>query len=221
MITLALEFSSARHSAAVARCAADTPPAVLGEAHEEGARHIRSLALVAKALAAAQVEREAVECIAIGLGPGSLTGIRAAIALAQGWQFAREVRLLGVSSVECLAAQAHSLGWLGAVHVVLDAQRGEFSLVGFDISAAGWRETSALRLASADEVNLLAASGALCIGPGAERFGEGGRALFPDASTLARLACGRTGSEPGEQLEPISLRKVSFVKAPAPRTLPG
>ena len=220
MITLALEFSSALHSAAVARCAADTPPAVLGESQEEGGRHIRSLELVAGALAAAHVEREAVERIVVGLGPGSLTGIRAAIALAQGWQLARGVPVLGVSSVECLAAQAHALGWHGAVHVVLDAQRGEFFLAGFDISAAGWRATSALRLASADEVASLASSAALCIGPGAERLGPGGRNLFPHAARLAQLSCGRPASESAENLEPINLREMHFAKAPAPRLLP-
>ena len=48
--------------------------------------------------------REAIEAIAVGLGPGSYTGIRAAIALAQGWQLAREVKTLGVSSVAAMAA---------------------------------------------------------------------------------------------------------------------
>jgi len=36
------------------------------------------------ALKQAGLEREAIDCIAVGLGPGSYTGIRSAIALAQG-----------------------------------------------------------------------------------------------------------------------------------------
>ena len=64
--------------------------------------------MIESALRQAGLEREEIECIAVGLGPGSYTGIRAAIALAQGWQLARGVKLLGVSSAECLATQAQA-----------------------------------------------------------------------------------------------------------------
>jgi len=64
--------------------------------------------------------------IAVGLGPGSYTGVRAAIALAQGWQLAREIKLLGVSSVEAIAVQAQAEKIFGRVNVVMDAQRNEF-----------------------------------------------------------------------------------------------
>ena len=46
------------------------------------------LGMAAEALQAAQLERGQVECLAIGIGPGSYTGIRCAIALTQGWQLA-------------------------------------------------------------------------------------------------------------------------------------
>ena len=59
--------------------------------------------------------------IAVGLGPGSYTGIRAAIAVAQGWQLARGIKLLGINSVECLAAQAQAGKIFGRVNVVIDA----------------------------------------------------------------------------------------------------
>ena len=77
--------------------------------------------------------------IAVGLGPGSYTGIRAAIAMAQGWQLARGVKLLGVSSAEALAAQAQAENIFGRVNLVIDAQRGEFYLATWEISggAAG------------------------------------------------------------------------------------
>ena len=49
---------------------------------------------------------EEIDCLAIGIGPGSYTGIRAAISIAQAWQLARSVNLLSISSVDCLAAAA-------------------------------------------------------------------------------------------------------------------
>ena len=48
--------------------------------------------------------------------------------MAQGWQLARGVKLLGVSSAECLAAQAQAEKIFGRVNVVIDAQRNEFYL---------------------------------------------------------------------------------------------
>src|SRR5438876_225742 len=103
MKILALEFSSAQRSVALV-----VDGQVRGRAQETGTRESRALSLIETALAAAGLERENVDCLAIGLGPGSYTGIRSAIALAQGWQLARGTKILGISSVESLAAQART-----------------------------------------------------------------------------------------------------------------
>jgi tRNA threonylcarbamoyladenosine biosynthesis protein TsaB len=116
MKILAVEFSSERRSVAVVENGR-----VLGEAFEMGGR--AAIELVEKALAAAKVEREQIDGVAIGIGPGSYTGIRGAISLAQGWQLARDVKLIGISSAECIAAQAQQDKLFGNVAVVVDAQR--------------------------------------------------------------------------------------------------
>jgi tRNA threonylcarbamoyladenosine biosynthesis protein TsaB len=54
--------------------------------------------MIEKVLAGAKVEREQIEVMAVGLGPGSYTGVRVAISLAQGWQLARGVKLLGMAA---------------------------------------------------------------------------------------------------------------------------
>jgi len=96
MTILALEFSSERRSVALAR-----DGIVLSEAVEQtGGRATNALGLIESALATAGLSRDEIEVIAVGLGPGSYTGIRAAIAVAQGWQLARGVKLLGISSAE-------------------------------------------------------------------------------------------------------------------------
>src|SRR5271154_6572568 len=118
MTILALEFSSLQRSVAVARAGC-----VLSEAGETGGRGTNVFGMIEEALADAKVGREEIEVIAVGLGPGSYTGIRSAIALAQGWQLARSVKLLGVSSVEGLAIQAQVEKIFGRVNVVIDAQR--------------------------------------------------------------------------------------------------
>src|SRR5574340_531120 len=122
MTILALEFSSPQRSVAVVHGGAAAGPPCLGEAIETGARATNALGLVEEALRQAQLDHTQIECLAIGLGPGSYTGIRLAIALAQGWQLARPVQLVGLSSAECLAAQAQAEGITGPVQIVIDAQ---------------------------------------------------------------------------------------------------
>src|SRR6266404_4706107 len=125
MKILALEFSSSQRSVAVVQ------PGRAEEVIEAGSQGPNALGMIAEALRAAGLEREQIECLAIGLGPGSYTGIRSAIALAQGWQLAagqHRIKLLGISSAECLAAGAKAEGLQGSVYVVIDAQRNEFYL---------------------------------------------------------------------------------------------
>src|ERR1035441_8842194 len=146
MKILALEFSSPQRSVAVVHGGAEGGPLCLGEAIETGGRITNPLGLVEHALRQAQLDRTQIECLAVGLGPGSYNGMRLAIALAQGWQLARPVNLLGISSVECLAAEAQAEGIAGRVEIVIDAQRGEVYLAGYELSAATRREVEPLRL---------------------------------------------------------------------------
>ena len=220
MKILALEFSSSERSAAVLAVGCDPSSTSCGEAMETGPRAVGAFAMIDSALQQAQLEREQIECIAVGIGPGSYTGIRGAIALAQGWQLARGVRLLGISSVECIAAEARALGLLGRIVVVVDAQRGEFYVAGYESTPHSLRETEPLRLAAHDQVEECIKTGATPVGPEVVKGFPGNRLIFPRASTLALLATERTDFIPGEKMEPIYLRETQFVKAPPPRKIP-
>ena len=217
MKILAVEFSSLVRSVAILERRSEAPPTLPARVAETGGR--RALGLVSEALEAAHCEREDLEVIAVGIGPGSYTGIRGAIALAQGWQLGRGVRLLGVSSVECLAAQAAAEQIFGVVNIVIDAQRNEFYLAKYEITTAQWRETETLRLAPVAEIEKLTQAGQIIIGPEAHAWFPSARDLYPDAAVLGRLACSRHDYVPGEKLEPIYLRETSFVKAPPVRVI--
>ena len=227
MTILALEFSSDRRSVALARGGI-----VLAEAMQQTvARETDALGMIEKVLAQSKVLREEIEVIAVGLGPGSYTGIRAAIAVAQGWQLAfaepeqdicgqtaatakrrlaRGIKLLGMSSVAAIAAAAQAEKIFGRVNVVVDAQRGEFYAAGWEISDGRREEISPLKIISAAELAARRA-GEICVGPAVERV------LFPSAAMVARLAAGRTDFVRGEDLEPIYLRETSFVKSTSDR----
>jgi tRNA threonylcarbamoyl adenosine modification protein YeaZ len=217
MKILALEFSSSQRSVAVVQGAPDTPASSASEVIQTGSREGPGLGLIEDALRLAGVEREQIECLAIGLGPGSYVGIRSAVSLAQGWQLARPaggLKLLGISSAECLAAQAQAEGLTGPVHVVIDAQRNEFYLATYELSLGVRRETASLRLASFAEVEALDRAGAVLVGPEVLRWFQRGRQVFPRAAVLGQLAAQRTDFCPGDKLEPIYLRETRFVKAP-------
>ena len=211
MKILAIEFSSARRGVAVVEGGR-----VLGLAEGDGLTP-GPFALIESALRAAGVEREQIECIALGRGPGSYTGVRSAIALAQGWQLALGVKLLGISSAEVLAATAQTAGVTGRLAVVIDALRGEFYSASYDVAAAGWRETAPLRLLKREAVEALAAGGELLVSPDAKCPFGGARLLVPSAAELGRLAGERNEFQAGETLEPIYLRETTFVKAPPPK----
>jgi tRNA threonylcarbamoyl adenosine modification protein YeaZ len=214
MKILALEFSSPQRSVAVLRSEMQ-----VSEIVETGLGATRALGMVEDALRESKLEREEIDCLVVGLGPGSYTGIRGTISLAQGWQLAREIKLLGLSTVECLAAQAQADGLTGRIHIAIDAQRNEFYLATYEINANSYQETEALKIVSLAEVNAREQSGEILVGPEVTRWFPNGRVLFPSAETLARLALNRTDFVRGEKLEPIYLRETSFVKAPPSRIL--
>jgi tRNA threonylcarbamoyladenosine biosynthesis protein TsaB len=210
MPTLALEFSSTRRSVAVLAPSGETVAT-----NTDREKSTRAFALIEEALRGARVDRSEIQCIAVGLGPGSYTGIRVAISIAQGWQLARNVQLLGVSSADVLAESARSHGLKGRGTCLIDAQRKEFYVATCDLGANPARIIETLHLETTQQVAERAARGETLFGP--EENLHGNRVVFPDALVLARLAAGRTDFLRGEQLEPIYLRATSFVKAPPPR----
>jgi tRNA threonylcarbamoyladenosine biosynthesis protein TsaB len=212
MTILALEFSSPQRSVAVARGGN-----LLAETSETGGRNTAAFGMIEKVLAEAKIQREQIEALCIGLGPGSYTGIRAAISIAQGWQLARGTKLLGVGSAGAIAAQARAEKISGRVNVVIDAQRGEFYLAVYEISADGFQEIEPLKILPLAEVQSRADAGEILAGPEVTKWFPHGRIIFPRAAMLAKLAAGRSDFVAGERLEPVYLRETEFVKAPPGR----
>jgi tRNA threonylcarbamoyladenosine biosynthesis protein TsaB len=213
MTILALEFSSPQRSVAVLSANG------IVEAIEADGRNTAAFGMIEKVLAGAKIEREEIDAIVVGLGPGSYTGIRAAISIAQGWQLARATKLLGISSVEAIAAQAQAEKIFGRVKVAVDAQRGEFYVATFEISAHGGQEIEPLRIAPLTEVQSPAGANEILIGPEVMKWFPDGRTIFPRAAGLVALAARRNDFNAAEKLEPVYLRETNFVKAPPNRSV--
>jgi len=220
MTILALEFSSGQRSVAVVRRRAGEPAFTASEVAETGAGGTRAFGMIEAALREAGLEREQIEVLAVGLGPGSYTGIRVALSIAQGWQLASGpggIKLLGISSVECVAAQAQAEKISGRINVVIDAQRNEFYLAAYAVSADGWKELEPLKILTRPEVELRASAGELLVGPEVTRWFPDGRTAFPQAAVLGQLALSRNNFSSADKLEPIYLREANFAKAPPGR----
>jgi len=220
MKILAFDFSCPQRSVAVLNADERGGTISTGEVVDTSPGNtMLPLGMVERALKQAGLERAQIECIAVGIGPGSYTSIRVAISLAQGWQIATNVKLCGVSSVECIAEQAAGEEIHRPFSVVVDAQRGEFYLAGYECSGGTPRETTPLRIASSDEVRAREKAGDILVGPEVTRWFPDGQVVCPRAGTVGKLALARGRFISGESLEPIYLRETQFVKAPTPRVV--
>jgi tRNA threonylcarbamoyl adenosine modification protein YeaZ len=214
MTILALEFSSLRRSAAVWG-----PSGKALASSQDREQTTRAFALIEEALGQAGIERKNIDCIAVGVGPGSYTGIRVAISIAQGWHIAGGVNLLAVTTADVLAEQARRQGLTGHVTCVIDAQRQEFYVAAYDLCATAAPIAEPLHIESTAQVNERAARGEVLIGP--EEGLPKNHLIFPDALVLAELAVSRTDFVHPGQLEPIYLRETTFVKAAPARFSPA
>lgn len=63
--------------------------------------------------------------VAVSTGPGSFTALRVGVTTAKAFAYAVSAEVLGVSTLEVIAAQAAEAAGGGAIAVAIDAQRGD------------------------------------------------------------------------------------------------
>jgi tRNA threonylcarbamoyladenosine biosynthesis protein TsaB len=194
VLTLAFDTATAVATSALVDMGSDGHLEVLGE---RCSRAQTLLEDVDALLRQAGAHPSDLDRLAVGLGPGSFTGVRIGLAVARGLALSLEVPGSGVSTLAALAAGAP-----GAVPVV-DAKRREvFTLAGGEPQVLAPRE-------------LPLEEGAVCVGDGARRYRalleQRGAVVPPDDDERhlpqARFHAALAG-EPGpvDELEPLYLR---------------
>ena len=200
----------------------DDPPLGARPAHAG-----RLLLLVEEVLTAAGADWDAVERIAVGVGPGSFTGLRLGIATARGLAQARDLPLVGVSSLAALSKGVrppYVRGKSAVVVAVIDARRGEVLHARYQPVPGGVQRVSAYSVSSPSDLVLeLESTGeeTLLAGDGVERYRAefdaldrvehaGASFAMPSPSALVELATARVHREEFESpydVKPMYLRE--------------
>src|SRR5687768_2329007 len=143
------------------------------------------------------LQGRSLDAVAFGAGPGAFTGLRIACGLAQGLAFARNIPVLGVSTLEALAQES------GAERVIacLDARMREVYYAALERQAQGWREVVPARCVP-PEVLAVPEGNWVGAGNGFAIYGNMGLAkvlpeVHPTALALAELAAPRLAAGEG------------------------
>lgn len=209
------------------RAQTPTEPALALESRDDppaGARprHAQRLLVLSAELVAPAGGFETVERIAVGIGPGTFTGLRIGIASARALARSLAVPLVGISTLQALALAAREAHG-GALLVLLDARRGELFAAGWGAGADPRCDPAVINpclLAPQELAGTLAAldGAALSVGDGAVKLRAAlerlGAEVPPDGSIAHRvrarahciLAATRVPGEPAA-VRPAYLRE--------------
>jgi tRNA threonylcarbamoyladenosine biosynthesis protein TsaB len=161
---------------------------------------------------------QAVQGIAVGLGPGSFTGLRIAVSTVKGLAFSLRVPVVGVPTLDALA---HNIPFASPlVCPVLDARKKEVYAALFRGDGEGQlRRIGETWVLSPEDLCSRISERTILVGSGAEVYGEtfreklGSRALFaspefsfPRASTVARLSL--PSFQHGQTLDPLTFSPI-------------
>ena len=188
----------------------------------------RILKMADELLAEAQVSLSTLDGIAASIGPGSFTGVRITVAVAQGLAFGSGLKVVPVTTLEALALQVLSDPDTRAV-ACLDARMGEVYWGCFAADAVrGVFECAASRVGPPDSVALSPPGGYAGIGRGFSAYpmlagmlgievGAAHARALPNAREIAQLGALRLaaggGIDPAD-LMPLYLRdKVALTEA--------
>jgi tRNA threonylcarbamoyladenosine biosynthesis protein TsaB len=228
MKVLALSTSTHRGSAAVIE--GDRVLGVSGYA-DLGGHAERIFSAVTEALDAAALKRSDIGLVACDIGPGSFTGVRVGVASAKGLALGLNVPLVGVGSLEAMAAAAFATGAAGpqdVVAAVIDAKKQEFFLAAYDASGQTLWTPAHVPLADAPRIvktelsRLLHGSVGICLvgeaallEPSLASVMVRGPAVdLPDAVTIGKLAWQRFASSPSMEVYDPGMLEPSYVRPP-------
>ena len=125
---------------------------VLGEyAWRSSQRHTVELApAVSNMLARSGLTMDAIQVLGVALGPGSFTSLRVGLSLAKGLALARQLPMVGVSTLDVVAA-TQPIGKLPLV-AAIQAGRARLAIGWYKGSKKGWQAKGLARVVTTEEL---------------------------------------------------------------------
>ena len=223
MIVLAIDTSTPNAALALSRNGRAPRIAPLPAGTGTSNRHGQGLMpALAELLAAERLKVADLDAVAVGLGPGSYTGLRIGLTAAKALAYAGSIPLVALDSLEAIARNAPDDA--AEVVVVVDAQRGDAYVARFTRSEPGLppRRTGPTTIEPVDAWAASLAAGTFVLGPSLPRLLEawpGSLRLgtheqgHPDPATLIPLAI--EAIEAGRTLDPFFVEPIYMRRSAA------
>lgn len=96
------------------------------------------LPMVEQCLMDADLDLRDIDVLAFGRGPGSFTGVRIAVGIAQGLAFGADLPMIGISSLLTMAQGAYRQSGAEKVLVAIDARMGEIYSACYELKPNGY-----------------------------------------------------------------------------------
>jgi tRNA threonylcarbamoyladenosine biosynthesis protein TsaB len=143
--------------------AIDTSTQQIGLALHDGAqvigelvwrsRHYHTVELapaVSDLFARSGLKVDAIQALGVALGPGSFTSLRVGLAFVKGLALARHLPILGIPTLDIVAAAQTVRDLLLAA--VLQAGRGRLALAWYEAGETGWKAKGAAQVTTVDDL---------------------------------------------------------------------
>ena len=184
-----------------------------------GHRHSElALPMLEELLERAGLKPADLQAVAFGAGPGSFTGLRIACGLAQGLALARDLPVIGISSLQAIAQESGE----SRVVACIDARMREVYYSALEKHAGQWHEVITAQCVAPENAPRPPGGDWIGVGNGFAVYGNLGLKkvlpeVHPTAIAVAGLAAPRLAAGEGvdaAQATPIYVRdKVAFTKA--------
>lgn len=195
----------------------DNGEAIFSYKKAAGIRHSVSLFKVLKDLLGKyRVKKQDIGLFAVGLGPGSFTGLRISSAVVKGLVLGLERKTIGVASLDIIAANIKKSGYLS---VVLDARRGNIYTASYEYKDGRLKRITPYSLISFNDWISGIKKKTFVLGDGIFAYGKElskkknivclpEKFWYPDAKNLCALALEKLkkyGPDNAERLLPLYL----------------